>query len=45
MRKLQRKMVAAIVDKSGYFQVARSTFPEQLDVARVSMWDVRMVAC
>ena len=45
MRKLRRKMVAAIVDKSGYFQVARTTSPEQLDVARVSMWDVRMVAC
>ena len=45
MRKLRRKMVAAIVDKFGYFQVARTTSPEQLDVARVSMWDARMVAC
>ena len=45
MRKLRRKMVAAIVDKSGYFQVARTTSPEQVDIARVSMWDVRMVAC
>ena len=45
MRKLRRKMVAAIVDKSGYFQVARTTSPEQLDVTRVSMWDVHMVAC
>ena len=45
MGKLRRKMVAAIVDKSGYFQVARTTSPEQLDVTRVSMWDVRMVAC
>ena len=45
MRKLRRKMLAAIADKSGYFQVARTTSPEQLDVARVSMWDVRMVAC
>ena len=45
MRKLRRKMVAAIIDKTGYFQVARTTSLEQLDVARVSMWDVRMVAC
>ena len=45
MRKLRRKMVAAIVDKSGYFQVARTTSPEQVDIARVSMWQVRMVAC
>ena len=45
MRKLRRKMVAAIVDKSGYFQVARTTSPEHVDIARVSTWDVRMVAC
>ena len=45
MRKLRRKMVAAILNKSRYFQVARTTSLEQLDVARVSMLDVRMVAC
>ena len=45
MRKLRRKMVATIVDKSGYIQVAKTTSPEHVDIARVSMWDVRMVAC
>ena len=45
IRKLRRKILAAIVDKSGYFQVARATSPEQMDLSIVSMWDVRMVAC